>query len=218
MSPKKGSEPFQGLKDLTFTPSAPRTSNIKCFKCLDKGQIALQCPNKRAMILREDGEIANDSSQETSTSSESEEHNDDSYDDRDLLMVRRVMASERLVSKLALPTTVHPRSYKLQWLSERGEVIVNRQVGVAFTICKYEDKVLCDVVPIEAIHLLLGRPWTKGMPALLNEFKDVFPDDIRLGLPSLREIEHHIDLSPRKSLPNRAAYMENLEEGKYVQM
>ncbi|RDX95789.1 hypothetical protein CR513_21641, partial [Mucuna pruriens] len=32
-------------------------------------------------------------------------------------------------------------------------------VKVSFTIGKYEDKVLCDVVPMEATHLLLGRPW-----------------------------------------------------------
>ena len=27
------------------------------------------------------------------------------------------------------------------------------------SIGKYHDKVLCDVVPMEACHLLLGRPW-----------------------------------------------------------
>jgi hypothetical protein len=32
-------------------------------------------------------------------------------------------------------------------------------VLVAFQIGKYEDEVLCDVVPTQAGHLLLGRPW-----------------------------------------------------------
>jgi len=36
---------------------------------------------------------------------------------------------------------------------------VNKQVLVAFRIGKYEDEVLCDVVPMQAGHLLLGRPW-----------------------------------------------------------
>ncbi|RDX84251.1 hypothetical protein CR513_34726, partial [Mucuna pruriens] len=40
-SPKKGSEPFLGPKKLFVTPSTPRTSSIKCFKCLGKGHIAL---------------------------------------------------------------------------------------------------------------------------------------------------------------------------------
>ncbi|RDY04583.1 hypothetical protein CR513_11675, partial [Mucuna pruriens] len=44
---KKGSEPFQGRKEIVVTPStsAPRTNNIKCFKCLDKGHTTSQCPN-----------------------------------------------------------------------------------------------------------------------------------------------------------------------------
>ena len=30
---------------------------------------------------------------------------------------------------------------------------------VSFCIGKYKDEVLCDVVPMQAGHLLLGRPW-----------------------------------------------------------
>ena len=36
---------------------------------------------------------------------------------------------------------------------------MNKQVLISFRIGKYEDKVLCDVVPMQAGHLLLGRPW-----------------------------------------------------------
>ena len=36
---------------------------------------------------------------------------------------------------------------------------MTRQVLVAFSIGKYEDEVLCDVVPMHACHILLGRPW-----------------------------------------------------------
>ena len=64
-----------------------------------------------------------------------------------------------MVEKLGMPTSKHPRPYKLQWLSDSGEVRVNKQVLVSFSIGKYEDEVLCDVVPIQAGHLLLRRPW-----------------------------------------------------------
>ncbi|RDX68984.1 hypothetical protein CR513_51960, partial [Mucuna pruriens] len=37
-SPKKGSEPFQGPKELFVTPFAPSTSKIKWFNCLGKDQ------------------------------------------------------------------------------------------------------------------------------------------------------------------------------------
>ena len=69
------------------------------------------------------------------------------------------LASARLVSKLNLFTKPHPRSYKLQWISEDREVQVRKQVKLDISIGKYNDKVFCDVVSMEANHLLLGRPW-----------------------------------------------------------
>jgi len=37
--------------------------------------------------------------------------------------------------------------------------MVNKQVLITFVIGKYKDEVLCDVVPMEATHALLGRSW-----------------------------------------------------------
>ncbi|XP_019424177.1 PREDICTED: uncharacterized protein LOC109333228 [Lupinus angustifolius] len=67
--------------------------------------------------------------------------------------------SARLVSKLNLVTKSNPTPYQLQWLSEVGEMLVNKQAEIPFSIGKNEDSVLCDVVDMEASHLLLGRPW-----------------------------------------------------------
>ena len=69
------------------------------------------------------------------------------------------VTSTTLVEKLRMPTSKHPRPYKLQWLNDSGEVRVNKQVLISFSIRKYEDEVLCDVVPMQVGHLLLGRPW-----------------------------------------------------------
>ena len=68
------------------------------------------------------------------------------------------VASITLVEKLNLPTLKHPRPYKLQWLNDCEEVKVNGQVLVSFSIGRYKDKVLCDVVLMHACHILLGRP------------------------------------------------------------
>jgi len=43
--------------------------------------------------------------------------------------------------------------------SEKGEIIVNKQVLIYFSISKYKDEMLYDIVPMEATHILLGRPW-----------------------------------------------------------
>jgi len=47
----------------------------------------------------------------------------------------------------------HAKPYKFQWLSEEGEIIVNKQVLIAFSIDKYKDEVLCDVAPMEVMGL-----------------------------------------------------------------
>ncbi|XP_019460112.1 PREDICTED: uncharacterized protein LOC109359873 [Lupinus angustifolius] len=47
------------------------------------------------------------------------------------------------------------------------------------------------------------------MQQAMKEFEDVFPLEVPRGLPPLRGIEHHIDLIPRASLPNRPAYRSN---------
>ena len=69
------------------------------------------------------------------------------------------VASANMVEKLKLPTTNHPHPYKLQWLNNSGEVCVLKQVLVSFRIGRYEDEVLCDVVPMQTAHVILGRHW-----------------------------------------------------------
>ncbi|XP_010451773.2 PREDICTED: uncharacterized protein LOC104733947 [Camelina sativa] len=69
------------------------------------------------------------------------------------------VASSYMVKKLSLPTTNHPKPYKLKWLNDKVVIQVSQQVTVPFSVGRYEDQVLCDVVPMQASHLLLGRPW-----------------------------------------------------------
>ncbi|XP_019059018.1 PREDICTED: uncharacterized protein LOC104821897 [Tarenaya hassleriana] len=69
------------------------------------------------------------------------------------------VASAYMVKKLGLETEKHPHPYKLQWLNNQGELKVNERVKVSFSIGRYQDEVMCDVVPMQAGHILLGRPW-----------------------------------------------------------
>jgi hypothetical protein len=64
-----------------------------------------------------------------------------------------------MVEKLELETTDHPSPYKVSWLQKGHQVSVTKQCLVEFKIGGYNDKVLCDVIPMDVCHLLLGRPW-----------------------------------------------------------
>ena len=69
------------------------------------------------------------------------------------------VASTRVVDKLGLSTISHAKPYKLQWLSEVGEIIVNKQVLIAFSIGKCTALVVgCDdVAPCHSVGVLTRR-------------------------------------------------------------
>jgi len=68
------------------------------------------------------------------------------------------MASPRVVDKFDLKTIPHAKPYKLSWLKEE-EIKVTKQVLLNFLIGNFKDEALCDIVPMKANHILLGRPW-----------------------------------------------------------
>ncbi|RDY00749.1 hypothetical protein CR513_16027, partial [Mucuna pruriens] len=78
----KWSDISQGRKEVGPSPtsSASKSSSIKYFKCLGKEHIASQCHNRRNVVLRENGEVESESSQEdTSCTSGEESFNEGSH-------------------------------------------------------------------------------------------------------------------------------------------
>jgi hypothetical protein len=67
--------------------------------------------------------------------------------------------STEMVEKLELETTDHPSPYRVSWLQKGHQVTVTKQCLVEFNIRGYNDKILCDAIPMDVCHLLLGRPW-----------------------------------------------------------
>ncbi|XP_057811644.1 uncharacterized protein LOC131025876, partial [Salvia miltiorrhiza] len=224
-----------------------RNRDKKCFKCQGFGHIMSDCPNRRIMIMRDDGEVVTDDGTDDEEECEeifapngqlfvarralSVQTQPNEREQRENLFHTRCLvqdkvcsviidggsctnvASRAMVERLGLTTEKHSKPYRLQWLNETGVIKVTKQVKVPFRIGKYEDEVVCDVIPMQANHILLGRPWQFDR----REFDDVFPDDTPAGLPPIRGIEHQIDFVPSATLPNRPAYRTNPEETKELE-
>ncbi|GKV11657.1 hypothetical protein SLEP1_g22897 [Rubroshorea leprosula] len=190
-----------------------RNRDIKCFQCLGRGHIALQCPNKHTMILREDGEIEIEVESDDESMPPLEDANDG---------VEYAVDGELLVTRLALNVQA----------KEDDEV---QRDNIFHTRCHVKNKV-CSVIidggsctNVASIVLVekLNLPMTKHpMPYKLQwlndcgeikDFKDVFPEDIPNGLPPIRGIEHQIDFIPSATIPNRPAYRSNPNETKELQ-
>ncbi|KAF7838912.1 hypothetical protein G2W53_007394 [Senna tora] len=190
-----------------------RNRDIKCFRCLGSGHIASQFPNKRTMIMMENGEIETEGEGENDSMPSLEEDNEVEHavTGQSLVVLRALhtqiregsddlqrenifytrchvkdrvcgliidggscvnVASKLMVDKLGLHTLKHPWPYRLQWLNESGDLKVTKQVLISFSIGKYKNEVLCDVVPMQASHLLLGRPWQFDRRTTHDGFKN----------------------------------------------
>ncbi|XP_027155217.1 uncharacterized protein LOC113755410, partial [Coffea eugenioides] len=202
-----------------------RNRDTRCFKCQGRGHIASQCPNQRAMIILPNGEfLTDDEDEKEELPSLEEEEEALPVNERVGLVVRRALATQvkaanhaQMVEKLALPTLRHPTPYRLQWLNDSGDVCVTKQVQVPFRIGKYEDVVLCDVVPMQACHILLGRPWQfdKGVTfdGITNKYS-FKQGEKRIVLVPLTPIQVHEDqksLIKENELENEKKKIEKAE-------
>ena len=85
------------------------------------------------------------------------------------------VVSNTMVQKLPFKTEKHPQPYKLSWLQKGKSMQVDQRCLVNFSIGnKYRDEVWCDVVPMDACHLLLGRPWQYDRKVVHDGFKNTY--------------------------------------------
>ncbi|XP_045821849.1 uncharacterized protein LOC123914712 [Trifolium pratense] len=195
---KNSSAPLKGKLE---TSSSSRSRDMNCYRCKGIGHYAVDCPNKRAMTLLDNGDIKSEGSNDDGVPSLEDCSDVDVAEpvSGEVLVTRRALnmqpkiggdeeqrehifhtrchindkvcsliidggsctnvASTLLVEKLSLPTLKHSNPYRLRWLNDCGDINVTKQVMISFSIGKYKDEVLCDVAPMHAGHLLLGRPW-----------------------------------------------------------
>ncbi|GJR45877.1 transposon ty3-I gag-pol polyprotein [Tanacetum coccineum] len=76
------------------------------------------------------------------------------------------LVSKALVKAFKLPTEPHHSPYQIGWIKKGLALKVTEICKVPLAIGKhYNELVTCDVVDIEACHVLLGRPWQHDMDA-----------------------------------------------------
>jgi hypothetical protein len=66
--------------------------------------------------------------------------------------------SSDLVNALSLSTWRLPMACYIQWMNQSGTLKITQKVGIKFLVGSYANVVDCDVAPVSARHLLLGRP------------------------------------------------------------
>jgi len=52
--------------------------------------------------------------------------------------------------------------------------MVRRQWKVEFKIGGYKDEILCDVIPMDFCHFMLGRPWKYGSNVIHDVRKNTY--------------------------------------------
>jgi len=82
-----------------------------------------------------------------------------------MVVVSQMLLVFDLVNDLSLPTRRLPTPHYMQWMNESGTLKITHKARVKFSIGNYMDTVDCDVVPMSACHLLLGRPWQFDLDA-----------------------------------------------------
>ncbi|KAI0507969.1 hypothetical protein KFK09_014099 [Dendrobium nobile] len=83
--------------------------------------------------------------------------------------------SQHMVEKLKLKTKPLVKSYKISWFKEGGKVPITKQCTINLTIGgAYKDQIVCDVVPLEVCHILLGRPWQYDNKTIHNGERNTY--------------------------------------------
>jgi len=69
------------------------------------------------------------------------------------------VVSQEVIRKMQLPIEAHPIPYKLSWVDDTS-IPMRQRCLVTFSLGQhYQDAIWCDVIPMTACHVLLGRPW-----------------------------------------------------------
>ena len=58
-----------------------------------------------------------------------------------------------------LQSLEHPNPYHVSWMKDEYNILVSEQCLVKLKSGPFNDEVLCDIIPMDCCHIMLGRPW-----------------------------------------------------------
>jgi hypothetical protein len=128
---------------------------------------------------------------------------------------RVITETAKCESEIQHDPTAPPSSYNAIKMKSHAMLATRSDHFIPTTVDAPFHALVCRQVLLSLDHVTTPLP--RAITNLLKEFKDIFSAKIPPGLPPLRGIEHQIDLIPRATLPNHAAYRTNLEETKEIQ-
>ncbi|XP_008777802.1 uncharacterized protein LOC103697676 [Phoenix dactylifera] len=125
------------------------------------------------------------------------------------------MVSKVVIEKLKLSCEHHPKPYKVSWFKKGGEIMVTQRCKVKFVVGKYEDKIFFDVLPMDACHLLLGRPWQFGRNAYHDGRKNTYTiihNKLKHVLTPIKDISNSVPSSNQISLLSYKEFEESYKK------
>ncbi|XP_057852864.2 uncharacterized protein LOC131063114 [Cryptomeria japonica] len=120
-----------------------------------------------------------------------------------------------MVETLKLNRIPHQNPYKISWFNKGQQVHVNEKALVEFNMGPYKDKVLCDIVPMNVCHLLLGRPWQFDRRAQHDGHKKIYvieKDGVFYTLGPLQEDMGVAHEGPSVMVVKEKEFLKDLED------
>ncbi|KAL5580828.1 hypothetical protein UlMin_013270 [Ulmus minor] len=85
------------------------------------------------------------------------------------------IVSKSLVKILKLKIEPHSTPYKIGWVMKGVEINVKATSTFTFSIGKsYQSQVTCDVIDMDASHVILGRPWQFDSKSIYDGHKNTY--------------------------------------------
>eukprot|EP00253_Pinus_taeda_P029483 PITA_29483 len=113
------------------------------------------------------------------------------------------LVSTEMVEKLGLKHLKHPSPYRVSWLQKGHQLLVDEQSEVEFQIGRYKDKIICDIMPMDVCHILLGRPWKYDRKVTHDGVMNCYKfekDGVRHTLVPIREEKETAEENKTKEL------------------